>query len=109
MSEDLIRRSDVLKEAVWLETEVPSRAAPLRTEIIRANDVKSIPAVDAVEVVRCNQCVFYEGVHGVQGHAPCKCWNSGGVVWNDYCSYGMTKEDVDEAHDVLGHIGAERG
>ena len=34
----------------------------------------------------CNQCRYYEGVHGVQGHAPCLHWNIGGVMWNDYCS-----------------------
>ena len=50
MENDLIRRSDVLKKTAWLETDVPTRAAPLRTEIILADDVRSIPAVDAVEV-----------------------------------------------------------
>lgn len=35
---------------------------------------------------QCNQCRYYEGVHGVQGHAPCLHWNIGGVMWNDYCS-----------------------
>ena len=34
----------------------------------------------------CNQCRYYEGVHGVQGHAPCSFWEIGGVLWNDYCS-----------------------
>ena len=34
----------------------------------------------------CNQCRYYDGVHGVQGHAPCWHWNIGGVMWNDYCS-----------------------
>jgi len=34
----------------------------------------------------CNQCRYYEGVHGVQGHAPCSFWGIGGVMWNDYCS-----------------------
>lgn len=34
----------------------------------------------------CNQCRYYEGVHGVQGHAPCSFWKIGGVLWNDFCS-----------------------
>lgn len=34
----------------------------------------------------CNQCRYYEGVHGVQGHAPCSFWGIGGVLWSDYCS-----------------------
>ena len=35
----------------------------------------------------CNQCKYYEGVHGVQGHAPCSFWNEGGVLWNDSCPH----------------------
>lgn len=34
----------------------------------------------------CNQCRYYEGVHGVQGHAPCSFWGIGGVLSSDYCS-----------------------
>lgn len=34
----------------------------------------------------CNQCRYYEGVHGVQGHAPCSFWRIGGVLFSDYCS-----------------------
>lgn len=34
----------------------------------------------------CNQCRYYEGVHGVKGHAPCSFWGIGGVLWSDYCS-----------------------
>ena len=34
----------------------------------------------------CNQCRYYDGVHGVQGHAPCSFWGIGGVLWSDYCS-----------------------
>ena len=35
---------------------------------------------------QCNKCHYYEGVHNVQGHAPCSKWNIGGVLWTDYCS-----------------------
>ena len=35
---------------------------------------------------QCNQCLYYDGVQGVPGHAPCWHWNIGGVMWNDYCS-----------------------
>lgn len=47
-----------------------------------------IPTADVVEVVRCNQCKYYEGVHDVAGHAPCSHWKCGGVLWKDFCSYG---------------------
>ena len=35
---------------------------------------------------RCNQCKYYEGVHNVQGHAPCSFLKCGGVLWDWYCS-----------------------
>ena len=41
-----------------------------------------------VNPVRCNQCRYYEGVHGVPGHAPCSFWKSGGVMHDWYCSAG---------------------
>lgn len=34
----------------------------------------------------CNKCRYYEGVHGVNGHAPCSFWGIGGVLASDYCS-----------------------
>ena len=40
---------------------------------------------------QCNRCYYYEGVHNVQGHAPCSKWNIGGVLWNDYCSRFKTE------------------
>lgn len=42
---------------------------------------------ELVNVVRCNECKWYQGVHGVQGHAPCE-WFNKQVLWNDFCSNG---------------------
>ena len=47
-----------------------------------------LPACPLREVIRCNQCKHYEGVHNVQGHAPCNFWGLGGVMWDDYCKRG---------------------
>ena len=59
--------------------------------------VKKAPAVDAVEVVRCKDCKYYESTH--YGHM-CKCWEA----WlpttvyfiredDDFCSYGERRAD----------------
>lgn len=46
--------------------------------------------------VQCNDCKWYQGVHGVQGHAPCELFNKQ-VLWNDFCSKGESyKSDDDE-------------
>ena len=95
MREGLIRRSDVLKKTAWLETDVPTRAAPLRTEIVLADDVRSIPAVDAVEVVRCRDCKY------CQIADPYEAWCYGGLpaqltrLDEDFCSRGKRREDGD--------------
>lgn len=47
------------------------------------------------ELVRCNECKWYQGVHGVQGHAPCEYFNKQ-VLWNDYCSNGKLYKGGDD-------------
>lgn len=56
-------------------------------EVVSIRDIDNAPPIDAVEVVRCNDCKWYQGVHGVQGHAPCERFNKQ-VLWNDFCSDG---------------------
>ena len=47
-------------------------------------------AVDALKSetqrIHCNKCKHYQGVHDVQGHAPCDHWKYESVLWNEYCS-----------------------
>lgn len=47
------------------------------------------------ELVRCNECKWYQGVHGVQGHAPCEYFNKQ-VLWNDFCSWGEPYKGGDD-------------
>lgn len=53
--------------------------------------IDSCPTVDAVEVVRCKDCTFYEP-HGMYG-GLCRSKKSRGV-WHptDYCSCGERRE-----------------
>ena len=50
--------------------------------------IRVMPSVTPEELIhgKCNQCKYYEGVHNVQGHAPCSYHKIGGVMWNWYCS-----------------------
>ena len=47
------------------------------------------------ELVRCNECEWYQGVPGVQGHAPCEYFNKQ-VLWNDFCSNGEPYKGGDD-------------
>ena len=57
---------------------------------VTPNDIMRFPSAEppSQQIIRCNNCKFYEGVHGVLGHAPCTYWGLGGVMYNDYCSRG---------------------
>lgn len=51
-------------------------------------EIEDASGADVVEVVRCNQCKHYEGIHDVPGCAPCAFWGIGGVMWDDFCKRG---------------------
>lgn len=57
--------------------------------------VKEQPTVDAVEVVRCKDCVYWDGM-GYEGR--CEAPKNGLIReytnYDDFCSYGERKEDV---------------
>ncbi len=48
--------------------------------------VKKLPKYEERSHGECSQCLYYEGVHGFQGHAPCYFWGIDGVLSSDYCS-----------------------
>lgn len=52
-------------------------------------ELNVIPAVDAVSVVRCKECVFWlrDEEHGSNGECECGC-NDGWWLPEDYCSCG---------------------
>ena len=53
-------------------------------------DVKAMPTIDAVPVVRCRECIHRDGTPG-QPNILC-----GQMHDDDFCSYGQRKE---AAHD----------
>ena len=84
---DLIRRGD-LKDLLLKRSFFPA---------IVAAALKEIPKVDAVEVIRCKDCI-----HWYDKEETClKIYSDGDVsqyAWqlrapNDFCSYGERKDD----------------
>lgn len=83
MDNDLIRRSalkqDLLARGFW--------------PAIVKYAVESAPAVDAVEVVRCKDCIHYE-----KTMLYSECWHALGMinVYDDcYCSRGKRRDDAE--------------
>ena len=65
-------------------------------EAVLASDIKNAPTVDAVEVVRCQYCKYYE-IHKPKVLENCE--RNGYLIPmkpNDFCSYGKRKEGADK-------------
>ena len=52
--------------------------------------IERASAVDAVEVVRCKDCIHYEPCEGGKDYC---CWHRSAIVENDFCSYGERRAD----------------
>ena len=67
------------KTTVWADFKISPTEA--------ANTLMKLPSVDAVEVVRCNDCKHYDS----HDHR-CKVWNHG-INVEDFCSRGEGRTD----------------
>ena len=56
------------------------------TDVIKR--IEDFPTEDVVEVVRCKDCKFY-------GNGDCSVQSVRSMYPNDYCSYGIRKENTD--------------
>ena len=109
MASDLIRRDALLedlRESInWLhkiyggleyedEKRICSAEIASFTEV--GMRVKDAPAVDAVEVVRCKDCVFYKPYiqEMYKGKGDCE-EHDAMVCDDDFCSYGRRLEKKD--------------
>ena len=58
--------------------------------------IKNLPPADAVEVVRCNECIHNVGIRDntefYDNDIVCDYWESDGLYSTDFCSYGERAE-----------------
>ena len=93
-NDKLVRLSDVER---WILTETASLDTPADRDAVVERMRCSIPAVDAVEVVRCADCKYYHTEwDGTQEHYEDDYW----CQWvepneEDYCSLGKRRWDGD--------------
>ena len=57
--------------------------------------LKKQPTVDAVEVVRCKDCKYWQDNNDGYPHEECRWGNGETPDANDFCSYGERKEGDD--------------
>ena len=98
-NDKLVRLSDVTVllrkiEKLYHETYVSNVRADTAAHCI--DRIKTIPAVDAVEVVRCRECRYYNTTGCSDGFGWCEdAVVSTGVSDDWYCANGQRREDGD--------------
>lgn len=77
-----------LIDADELLTAFPVDDEPMLTKSSVRMTIKRMPSVDAVEVVRCEQCKHYNNI-------DFHCYYHGSMCFkpNDYCPYGEVRDD----------------
>lgn len=68
-----------IKNIIFCDPAWPGSTVKLIKELFDVA-IQAIEERDALNIVRCNECKYYDGVHKVTGHAPCKYWNAGSVL-----------------------------
>ena len=76
-----------------------SERSPAELRIVLWEDIKSMPTIDAVPVVRCRECKFYREFRTKRHNQLMRlCYRMGKhdmeymVKPDDFCSYGQRKE-----------------
>ena len=97
MNNDLISRSDAIKRVKAAEIEMGSingiKAVPVDAVI---QFLEIVPAVDAVEVVRCKDCEHIkEGRFDIFKLAYCNLWKTD-MQMDNFCCFGNRRADDDK-------------
>jgi len=103
MSDELIRRYDVLGKAQWIGSPATwDDPWPEGKEAVTVEDIEAVPAVDAVEVVRCRECKYRDSEPEVSGEEVMVC--TGPMAYfntpdNWFCAGGQRREEEHNAVD----------
>ena len=99
---DLVRRILVERDKVPLEVvqrysfgvpEPYRHGQAMRGGIRKAlREIETSPTIDAVEVVRCYECIFAKNFRSA--YVDCKCWMAS-VPRNGFCFNGARKMDAE--------------
>lgn len=68
-------------------------------DTVNAYDIVNCPTVDAVPVVRCDDCIYRDGK--TPGQPNILCWQ---MHSDDYCSYGTKREVGAYCEDIVSVV-----
>lgn len=95
---DYISREAVLALGYW-HGEHPDfdHPNPDGVDAVDVSDVEAIPAADAIEVVRCKDCIYWDDdpdTYGADDGPKGKCMKSFEMMYaDDFCSYGKRRNE----------------
>ena len=87
---DLISRSALLEKQTYMFDDALGTSPCVLTE-----DIKAAPAVDAVEVVRCENCIYNDSETHIPGFVYCNFFDST-KDFDGYCDEGEKRDDAKE-------------
>ena len=82
-------------DALMKQIESPYTEYPIMIHLRRAikDFIDSAPTIDAVSVVRCRECIHFDGFNCNRFGEPAECSNPCSDDGNDFCSYGERRTD----------------
>ena len=91
---DLIDRQAALDMVRGLEERYVNNLPPMIDKADAYKALDALPSVDAVEVVRCKDCKYFDSGTDEDGKLFFKClgWVYGGTSEDDFCSHGERKD-----------------
>lgn len=90
---DLISRKALLKQQ-YESGEWNGATQSFDLPVVDVYDIERAPSVDAVEVVRCRDCLYFKFDNGCPLHESGYFKNGKMLpLENDFCSYGERKEN----------------
>lgn len=93
-AEELYKELEEVRMDYIDEDSMSSKFAADVIETVQDEYLKKCPVVDAVPVVRCENCRYWERwetIAGVSNKGYCLCHNVDGIEADDFCSYGERK------------------
>lgn len=92
MDDKLVRMSDVER---WILTESACIDTPADRDAVVERMRYSIPAVDAVEVVRCRKCKMWTPINDEESYGWCSLDCKATRKAMHFCGYGKRREEGD--------------
>lgn len=87
MNNDLISRSALLEQECFMDDD-----NGFRCSVVLSTDIRRAPAVDAVELVRCKDCIHSNAAGCSEGFTWCDKYDHG-VTDDFYCKTGERRPD----------------